>query len=61
MADHRRLEPLLDPRSIAVVGASDDPVSIRGRALSYLLRTGYPRDRLHPVNPHRTTVQGLFA
>lgn len=61
MADRRRLDPLLDPASIAIVGASDDPVKIAGRALSYLLRTGYPRDRVHPVNPHRPTVQGLSA
>lgn len=51
---------LLPPKSIAVVGASDDPRKLSGRALDFLKRFGY-KGRLLPVNPKRTVVQGLPA
>src|SRR5262245_12615439 len=51
---------LLRPRSIAVIGASDDPNKIGGRPLLYLRRFGYA-GRVFPINPHRTQVQGLTA
>ncbi len=54
------LHPLIAPRSIAVVGASDDPTRIGGRPLGYMLRAGYAGP-LWPVNPRRETVQGLPA
>jgi len=54
------LEALLAPRSVAVIGASDDPTRIGGRPLSYLLRAGFPGE-VWPVNPNRETVQGLRA
>jgi len=62
-ADHRRagsrpLEPLLAPRSVAVVGASDDPGKIGGRPVDYLLRFGFAGS-VYPVNPNRAEVQGL--
>ncbi|MFF5563180.1 acetate--CoA ligase family protein [Streptomyces sp. NPDC012623] len=53
-------EQAFRPRSVAVIGASDDPGRISGRALHYLRRAGY-RGRVHPVNHKRTTVQGLPA
>jgi len=49
---------LLNPRSIAVIGASDDPGKIGGRPLMYLAKFGY-RGRVLPVNPNRLEVQGL--
>lgn len=52
------LRHLLHPRSIAIVGASDDPVKISGRPLASLLRSGYT-GRVLPVNPNRSTVQGV--
>jgi acyl-CoA synthetase (NDP forming) len=52
------LERFFSPRSIAVVGASDDPTKIGGRPLKYLRELGFP-GRLFPVNPHRDRVQGL--
>jgi acyl-CoA synthetase (NDP forming) len=54
------LDPLLRPRSLAVIGASDDPTRIGGRPLDYLQRRNYA-GRLLPVNPNRATVQGLPA
>ncbi|MBC2932090.1 acetate--CoA ligase family protein [Nocardioides sp. zg-1228] len=49
---------LFDPRSIAVVGASSDPVKAAGRTLRYLQRYGFAGP-IYPINPARTEVQGL--
>lgn len=54
------LRAALDPESIAVVGASDNPHKVGGRPLLYLKRYGY-RGRIYPVNPARAEVQGLRA
>jgi|BEDMetMinimDraft_2_1075160.scaffolds.fasta_scaffold00401_7 acyl-CoA synthetase (NDP forming) len=54
------LEPLIAPRSVAVIGASDDPTRIGGRPLAYMRARGF-RGALYPVNPKRNTVQGLPA
>lgn len=51
---------LLNPASVAVIGASDDPLRIGGRPISYMLSQGYA-GRILPVNPNRTHVQGLTA
>lgn len=56
----RWFEAMRAPRGIAVLGASDDPSKISGRALAYLRTFGYP-GRLYPVNPRRGVVQGLPA
>ena len=52
------LAKLLHPSSIAVIGASDDPLRIGGRSISYMLSQGY-RGQILPVNPNRQQVQGL--
>ena len=49
---------LLSPRSIAIVGASDNPNKIGGRPIHFMQRFGY-RGNLFPVNPARAEVQGL--
>ena len=54
------LDTLLAPRSIAIVGASDDPTRIGGRPISYMLSQSY-EGRILPVNPKRDRVQGLPA
>ncbi|WP_226502211.1 acetate--CoA ligase family protein [Pseudomonas sp. MWU16-30317] len=54
------LTPLLQPRSVAVVGASSDPTRIGGRPISYMLRQGF-EGVLMPVNPNRQEVQGIRA
>ncbi|MET0587466.1 MAG: acetate--CoA ligase family protein [Novosphingobium sp.] len=53
------LDPLLSPRSIAVVGASDNPKRIGGVPVDLLKRAGFAK--LYPVNPKNETVQGLRA
>ena len=60
MRDPHHLEHLLNPRSVAVIGASDDPLRIGGRPISYMLKQGFA-GRIYPVNPNRDVVQGLKA
>jgi len=56
--DPSRLSKLLNPQSVAVIGASDDPLRIGGRPISYMLSQGY-QGKIYPVNPNRETVQGV--
>ena len=52
------LDYLFTPRSVAIIGASSDPTRIGGRPLAYLKKAAY-QGGVYPVNPARTTVQGL--
>jgi acetate---CoA ligase (ADP-forming) len=54
------LDRLIAPRSVAVLGASDDATRIGGRPIAYLREAGY-KGAIYPVNPRRETVQGLPA
>ena len=54
------LDALFNPRSVAIIGASEDPTRIGGRPLRYLKESGF-RGRVWPVNPGRDQVQGLEA
>lgn len=54
------LEALLAPRSVAIIGASDNADKIGGRPIRYLQEFGFT-GRILPVNPGRETVQGLPA
>src|SRR4051812_16651616 len=57
-AELRRL--LLSPRSVAVIGQSDDAGKTTGRPLKFLRQAGYC-GRIYPVNPRRETVLGERA
>src|SRR5262249_7617165 len=48
------------PRSVAIVGQSDDASKTAGRPLKYLRHAGYA-GRVYPVNPRRDTVLGERA
>ena len=52
------LDRLLAPRSIALIGASGDPLKFGGRPLAALLRHGYDGE-LVAVNPARDEIQGV--
>ena len=54
------LDALFNPRSVAIVGASEDPTRIGGRPLRYLRESGF-RGEIRPVNPRRDRVQGIPA
>jgi acyl-CoA synthetase (NDP forming) len=51
------LKSALNPRSIAIVGASENPNKIGGRPLVYLSRFGYG-GQVYPINPKRSETQG---
>jgi acyl-CoA synthetase (NDP forming) len=53
-----RLDPLLRPRSIAVVGASEREGTVGRNSIENLLRGGF-EGRLFAVNPGRTSVLGV--
>jgi acetate---CoA ligase (ADP-forming) len=50
----------LDPKSIAVIGASEQANKVGGRPIAYLQRFGFA-GRIYPINPNRESVQGLRA
>ena len=54
------LDALVRPRSVAVIGASDEPARIGGRPIAYMKERGF-QGEIWPVNPKRATVQGLTA
>ena len=53
-------EALFSPRSVAIVGQSDDASKAAGRPLKFLRRIGYA-GRVYPINPRRETVLGERA
>jgi acyl-CoA synthetase (NDP forming) len=53
-------QALLAPRSIAIIGASDDAAKTSSRPLQYLRRAGYA-GTIYPINPRRETVLGERA
>lgn len=54
------MDRLLNPRSIAVIGASDDSAKIGGRPIAYLVRYGF-KGAIYPINPRHARIQGLEA
>lgn len=59
-AGRRGLGGFLNPGSVAVIGASDDPARIGGRTVHNLIRGQFPGP-IFPINPNRSLVQGLPA
>ncbi|MBP2703910.1 GNAT family N-acetyltransferase [Microbispora sp. RL4-1S] len=59
-AERNSLARVLNPRSVAVIGASRDPARIGHRVLRNLVDGGFPGP-IYPVNPHATEVCGLPA
>lgn len=54
------LARLMAPASVAVIGASSDPLRIGGRPIAYMLARKFAGEIL-PVNPNRAEIQGLKA
>ena len=57
-ADVASLEPLLRPRSVAVVGAGHRPGSV-GRSILLNIRDAGFAGTLHAVNPHVADIEGI--
>src|SRR5437879_3801435 len=54
------LRPLLSPDSVAIVGASGDDHSLRGRLTHFLVEHGFP-GRIYPVTRGQKEVLGHQA
>ncbi len=54
------LRAALNPQSVAIVGASENPDKVGGRPILYLARHGY-RGVVYPINPNRDQIQGRKA
>ena len=52
------VRPILEPRSIAVIGASDQPGNLGGETVRRLIKFRYP-GRVTPINRTAATVAGL--
>ena len=59
-AEARSIARLLSPRSIAVIGASDEPTKLGHAVLVNLLRGNFSGP-VYPVNPDAVSVQGVRA
>jgi acyl-CoA synthetase (NDP forming) len=53
-------EALFAPKSVAIVGQSNDASKTAGRPLKFLLQMGYA-GRIYPINPGRDSVLGQRA
>ncbi|MDB5581389.1 MAG: CoA-binding domain protein, partial [Bradyrhizobium sp.] len=52
-----RLRAALDPKSVAIIGASENPNKVGGRPVHYLQKFGF-KGKIYPINPTRTVIQG---
>lgn len=55
-----RFQPLFDPKSIAFIGASDNPIKWGCIVLKNLIKGGY-QGKIFPVNPKEKKIQGIPA
>jgi acyl-CoA synthetase (NDP forming) len=55
-----QLDPIFKPRSMAVIGASDNPAKWGHNMVERPLRTGYTGP-IYPVNPQADTIMGLHS
>jgi acetyl-CoA synthetase (ADP-forming) len=54
------LRSAINPRTVAVIGASSDPAKFGGRVMQFLVNHGYA-GRIVPVNPNGAPILGLPA
>lgn len=52
------ISPLVAPRSVAMVGATDHPTSFGGRVFQQMTGFGF-RGKIYPVNPRLKAINGL--
>ena len=52
-----RLKAALEPGSVAIIGASENPNKVGGRPVHYLDKFGF-EGKIFPINPSRPEVQG---
>ncbi len=54
------LDGLLNPSSVAILGATDETRRVGGRVMRYMHEAGF-KGPIYPINPKRETVQGKQA
>lgn len=54
------LDAILNPETVAIIGASDSSGRIGGRPIHMMKEAGFS-GRIYPVNPRHATIQGLKA
>ncbi|MGX5658870.1 acetate--CoA ligase family protein [Castellaniella ginsengisoli] len=59
-ANAGRLADLINPRSVAVIGASEDQTKFGGRLYRMLIKHGYG-GTIYPINPFRESLFGIPA
>ena len=60
MSEQHYLTSLFEPKSVAVIGASDRENSVGNVLFKNILNSGY-KGRLYPINPKHDTIQGKPA
>ncbi|MBK5915071.1 bifunctional acetate--CoA ligase family protein/GNAT family N-acetyltransferase [Rhodocyclus purpureus] len=60
MLEQHYLTSLFEPKSVAVIGATDRDPSLGGILFRNILKSGY-KGRLYAINPRHETVQGVQA
>jgi acyl-CoA synthetase (NDP forming) len=60
LSERSALDALLNPRSVAMIGASRNPAALGGRPLGFMASYGF-RGKVYPVNGSADVVQGLPA
>ena len=58
--DAGSIAPFFESKSLAVIGASTDPIKQGGRPVRYSVMSGY-KGRVYPINPRADEVQGVKA
>jgi len=58
IASAASLKPLLEPSSVAIIGASRDPSSIGRRILTAMASGGFA-GRIYPINPRTDSLDGI--
>ncbi|NLF33641.1 MAG: acetyl-CoA synthetase [Thermoplasmatales archaeon] len=54
------MQDFIDPKSVAIVGATDDLTKVGGLIMANMIRGGYS-GKIFPINAKRETVQGFKA
>jgi acyl-CoA synthetase (NDP forming) len=52
------MEAIFNPRSVAVIGASDNPGKLGSHVMKSLIQGGYP-GRIYPINPGKDEILGI--
>lgn len=57
---NENIQAFLSPKSVAVIGASDNPNKVGGRPIYYMKKFKF-QGKIYPINPVRPEIQGLKA